>query len=83
MVNRCCRERLTRLRSPFGRTRIFLESPDWNQAQLQPTRRRKGPSPSGHRYHLILGDESAGHAIFDAVTQGKYILPNLVNNRQP
>ena len=62
------------VKESFGRTRIFLESPDWNQAQLQALPGvEKVRHLSGHRYHLILSDESAGHAIFDAVTQGKYI----------
>ena len=62
------------VKESFGRTRIFLESPDWNQAQLQALPGvEKVRHLSGHRYHLILSEESAGHAIFDAVTQGKYI----------
>ena len=53
---------------------MVLESPDWNQAQLQALPGVEMVRHlSGHRYHLILSDESAGHAIFDAVTQGKYI----------
>ena len=62
------------VKESFGRTRIFLESPDWNQAQLEALPGvEKVRHLSGHRYHLILSEESAGHAIFDAVTQGKYI----------
>ena len=62
------------VKESFGRTRIFLESPDWNQVQLQALPGvEKVRHLSGHRYHLILSEESAGHAIFDAVTQGKYI----------
>ena len=62
------------VKESFGRTRIFLESPDWNQAQLQALPGvEKVRHLSGHRYHLILSEESAGHAIFDEVTQGKYI----------
>ena len=66
--------RVDEVKESFGRTRIFLESPDWNQAQLEALPGvEKVRHLSGHRYHLILSDESVGHAIFDAVTQGKYI----------
>ncbi len=69
----CCQERLTRLRNPSAGPVFSLESPDWNQPNLKPCQVPMRPSPK-RSSPFDSKWESAGHAIFGAVTQGKYII---------
>lgn len=62
------------VRESFGRTRVYLETPSWNQASLAAldgvvSARETSPN----NYELELSDQSFGPAIFDQVTEGKYI----------
>lgn len=62
------------VRESFGRTRVYLETPSWSQedlAALDGVTSVQVTSPNN--YELELSDQSYGPAIFDRVTEGKYI----------
>ena len=62
------------VRDSFGRVKIFVQAQDWSRDQLanldgvNSVRELRDGS-----YVLMLEDESYGQAIFDIITQGKYI----------
>lgn len=61
------------IQKQYGRTRILLEQPALNRAELATLPGVSSVRENGDRYTLILKDEAAGAAIFKAVSAGGYI----------
>lgn len=62
------------VKESFGRTRLFIETPNWTAEQLQQLEGVKEVHPlTAHKFQLILEEESYGRAIFDQVSGGNYL----------
>lgn len=62
------------VREQFGRTRLFIESPEWDEEALAGLAGVKEVKAlKNHQFKLILDDQSFGPAIYEQVTKGQYI----------
>ncbi|MBS9338742.1 ABC transporter ATP-binding protein [Fructobacillus sp. M2-14] len=64
---------LQEIRESFGRTRLFVEAPDFTAADFLDMEGVTKVEARGAGYLLYLTEEAAGHAIFDKVTANGYI----------
>ena len=62
------------VREQFGRTRLFIESLDWDgEALASLAGVKEVKTLKNHQFKLILEDQSFGPAIYEQVTKGQYI----------
>ncbi len=61
------------IQAQYGRTRILLEKPALNRAELASLPGVSSVRENGDRYTLVLKDEAAGPAIFKAVSANGYV----------